>query len=279
MEKRKFDEIIRFGNNYKYCLNSSTFEIELAKLVTACTIMPTINTSVDFYTNHGRDLKIRFYHKGIMGDVTEPIIINLDEEVQRNFQLTGIISRVHDYMDKKGILTRQDCLSKNDDILWTALDNTSDRVKYIPQSKDYVINTLANASLQINAFRKMLNSNNGHTSFKHESVLLTVLGLLDYYSKDSENNLSKVSVDATSYFKQLSDFEDIDKAIRINSLVVKDRSFNDLVAARNQSEDRVSSYLAGLYQTKINNHEFHAHDIDVTYAEILDMLSHMGYKD
>ena len=272
MGKERIDEIMRMGYNSKRSTKASVFEMELAKLVTACAIMPTMNTGVDFYSDDENGMKVKFYSTSTKGGEVEPLVIELDRTLQRSIQLTTAVSRIRNRMLFEGVLTEQDCMSKNDDIFWTALDNAANRAKFIPDAEAGIIDTVTDSALKINTLRKMLNSKNGHTVSSHESLLTTVLGLMDYYtnSNDTENPLSRMSVNARTYFNRLDDFACINRAIRDNCAGDKNIYMNDYISARNPLEDRKASYLAGLYQTRFNAPMFHTSEISVSDADILD---------
>ena len=63
MGKEKIEDIMLMGYNSKYCHRASAFEVELAKLITACTIMPTMNVGFDF-EKYDDTLNIIFYPTG-----------------------------------------------------------------------------------------------------------------------------------------------------------------------------------------------------------------------
>ena len=272
MGKERIEEIMRMGYGSKRCTQASVFEMELAKLVTACTIMPSMNTGVDFYKDDETGLKVRFYTNSVKGRELEPITIDLDRTLQRNLQLTSAVSRIRRGMIESGVLTEQDCLSKNDDIFWTALNDATATAKSVPNGESVIVDAVTDKALQINTLRKMLNAQKGQSVSQHESLLTTILGLMDYYtnSNDPNNSLSRMNVNARTYFNQLDDFECINRAIRDNCAGGKNIYMNDYICARNPLEDRKASYLAGLYQTKFNSPLFHTEDISVADADILN---------
>ena len=272
MGKERIEEIMRMGYNSKRCSKASAFEVELAKLVTACTIMPSMETGVDFYRDDENGLKVGFYSTSVDANDVEPIVIELDKTLQRTFQLTTAISRVRSHMGLEGLLTQQECLSKNDDILWSALDDTAYRARHIPGAKEGIIDIVKDKALKINTLRKMLNSDNGHSVSEHESLLTTILALIDYYTNSNKpgDPFSRMSVNGRTYFNGIDDFECINRAIRDNCTGDKDVYMNDYLSARNALEDRKASYLAGFYKTKFDCPVFHTEEINVSDADILD---------
>ena len=272
MGKERIEEIMRMGYNSKRCSKASVFEVELAKLITSCTIMPKMNIGVDFFTDENKGLNVKFYSTAVRGREIEPIDIELDRSLQRSFQLTTAVSRIRQYLNSEGLLTEQDCMSKNDDIFWSALDNVSARAKLSPDGQAGVVDVVTDKALQINTLRKMLNAKNNHQVSEYESVLTTILGFMDFYtnSNEPENPLSRMSVNARTYFNQLDDFECINRAIRDNCVGEKDVYLNDYICARNALEDRKASYLGGLYQTTFNAPLFRSSQINVGDADILD---------
>ena len=271
MGKEKIEDIMLMGYNSKYCHRASAFEVELAKLITACTIMPTMNVGFDF-EKYDDTLNIIFYPTGRAGHDIEECKIELDKGLMKGYQLCSLANRIRTHMQIESILTEEDCLSKGDDVFWSALDDAAMRAKRIPGERQVLINRVSAMSLKINTLRKILNSKHGQMS-EYESVLATILGFMDYYtnSNNPDNELSRLSVNAKSYFRYLDNFECINRAIRDNCLVGHDMQLNDYICARTQQDDRKASYLAGLYQGDyFKNCLYNTRHIIVSNADFLD---------
>ena len=273
MGKEKIEDIMLMGYNSKYCQRSSAFEIELAKLITACTIMPVMNVGFDF-EKADDELKLKFYPTGRTGHDIPECTIELDKNLYKTYQLCSVSNKIRTHMQIECLLTEEDCLSKNDDIFWSALDDTAMRVKQIPSERQGLINRVSNMSLKINTLRKILNSKHGHMS-EYESLLTTILAFMDYYTNSNhpDNELSRLSVNDRSYFRYLDNFDCINRAIRDNCLVGHDMALNDYLCSRTEKDDRKASYLAGYYQGEYyRNSLYNTRNIIVSNADFLDEM-------
>ena len=271
MGKDKIEDIISMGYKSKYCQKASAFEMELAKLLTACTIMPVMNVGFDFEKADDR-LDVVFYPTGRTGHDIEECRIELDKNLFKTYQLCSVANKVRTHMQIEALLTEEDCLSKNDDVFWSALDDVAMRVKQIPSERQGLINRVSSMSLKLNTLRKILNTQHGQMS-EYESLLTTVLAFMDYYTNSNhpDNELSRLSVNARSYFAYLDNFECINRAIRDNCFVGHNMDLNDYIAARNETEDRKASYLAGFYQGEFFRNSFYnTRNIIVSNADFLD---------
>lgn len=272
MGKEKIEEIMMMGHKSKYCTKASAFEMELAKLLTACTIMPTMHVGFDFEKSD-KGLNVVFYPTGRTGHDIDECKIELDKSLLRTYQLCTTANRIRTHMQIECILTEEDCLSKNDDVFWSALDDTAYRAKFLPSEKESLLYRVNATSLKINTLRKMLNARLGTKMSEYESLLTTILAFMDYYTNSNHpnNELSRMSVNPKTYFSILDNFELINRAIRDNCFSRRDVEFNDYIAARDQMQDRKASYLAGLYQGDFTkNSTYNTERIIVTNADFLD---------
>ena len=273
MGKEKIEDVIILGYKSKHCPRASTFEIEVAKLLTACTIMPEINVDFEF-EKFDNELRLNFYST----NATEPTMpehtIELDENRQRAFQLCSVINKIRTSMQASHSLTKDDCISKADDIFMTALTNTAEKVKNSPEERQELIDRVSATSLKFNTLRKVLNIKNKPAS-DYESLLTTILAFVDYFTNSNHpnNELSRLDVNGLAYYRYLDNFECINRAIRDNCLVGHNTTFNDYLSARSTSEDKKSNYLAGLYQSEFyRNSLFNTRSIDLSKANILDNI-------
>ena len=275
MGKEKIEDIMMMGHKSEYCTKALSFEVELAKLLTACTIMPVMNVGFDFEKEDNK-LSVVFYPTGRSGHDIEECKIELDKSLLRTYQLCITANRIRTHMQIECILTEEDCLSKNDDVFWSALDDTAHRVKFVPSERESLINRVNNTSLKINTLRKMLNARYGTRMSEYESLLTTTLAFMDYYTNSNhpKNELSRLSVNPKTYFQQLDNFDLINRAIRDNCMSKRDVELNDYLAARDKMEDRKASYLAGLYQADFaNNSTYNTERIIVSRANFLDDIT------
>ena len=110
MGKDKIEDIISMGYKSKYCQKASAFEMELAKLLTACTIMPVMNVGFDFEKADDR-LDVVFYPTGRTGHDIEECRIELDKNLFKTYQLCSVANKVRTHMQIEALLTDEDCLS------------------------------------------------------------------------------------------------------------------------------------------------------------------------
>lgn len=272
MGKRKIEEIIKKGSENNS--NSfSTFEVELAKILTACVIMPSINVEFEFEKSEKNQLKLILYPTKQSDTKFKKTIIDFSMPMAKTYQLCIASNKIYTHMLQENILTNKDCMFKNDDILWTALDNATNSVKFNPDTKEELENRITNTSLRINTFRKLLNAKIGIQMSEYESLITTILACLDYFtnSNDEQNSFSRMSVNASTYFKQINDLECINRAIRMNCVEERDVSYNDYLCARNSLEDKKASYLAGLHGTDFSKSDcYNMSKIVISKADILN---------
>lgn len=274
MEIERIENLINRGFESKVCRRASEFEVELSKLITACTLMKTMNVEFDFQKDE-EGVKLSIF--SIDDDDSKRFndsIIDLNKPLVRKCQLSSIINSVHKYMNREGLLTEVDCISKNDDIFWTALDYSANNIANNTNEKDIIVKRLEDKALEINTFRKICNAKLGYELSEYESALVTILACMNFYANTSgvSNPYSRLSVNAKSYFRSLDDFECINRAIKDNCKSDKDVSLNDYIGSFSPLEDRKASYLVGLYASEFSkkNSNFDSKNIDVSKADFLE---------
>lgn len=272
MAKERIDDIIKMGHSSIHCTEASAFEVELAKLITACIIMPDMEVGYEFVKEND-EIYLIFHTTLCDGRGIKDNKISLDHKDKRSRDLCITINNIRNEMLKRWILLRENNMSKNDDIFWTALDNAVDRIMDCSESTEVFLSRIKESELKLNTFRKLLDCQDPLKFSRHESLFASVLACIGYYtnSNNPDNELSRLKVKGKTYFSYLDDFDCINRAIRDNSYVRRDMDFNDYICARTALDDKKANYLAGLYQKDFTTRPtFSSRDINIFMADFLD---------
>ncbi len=272
MGKEKIAEIIKMSER-KDAKPSSNIEVEVAKLITACTLMPTMKVGCDIVKGQNGQLWVNFFQENSRSNHKLPeSLVGLNGGLMSAIELFGASSKIHRYLKEENLLNSDNSLSLVDHILWTALDDTARRVRYSNEERDALIDRVTDKSLQINTLRKLLNSSKKGEMSEYESVLTTILATIDFYTNSNtpDNPLSRLSVNERSYFSHLEKLSKINSVIRTNCAIYKNLELNNYLCARNSTEDKKASYLAGKYQSQYDSVDFSAKKIFPRNADFLD---------
>ena len=271
MGKEIINDAIILGYKSKHCPKASTFEIEVAKLLTACSLMPSMNVQFEF-EKFDNELRLNFQPANASNHNVSEMTIELDQNRIRAFQLCSVINNIRTNMALNHTLSKDDCISKSDDILMTALLDAANTIKNNPEARQELIDRVSAISLKTNTLRKMLNAENGEMS-TYESLLTTVLTFIDYFTNSNHpnNELSRLNVNNVSYYRYLDNLECVNRAIREKCIVGHNISFNDQLSARNPNAEKKACYLSGLHQKTFHiNSLFNTRSIITSKANILD---------
>ncbi len=268
MGKERITDIIKMGEHGSK--SSSMIEMGVAKLVTALTLMPTMNVGFDVVKGVNGDVRLNLFPTSYRGHDVEKSTIHLDGGIRSTVELFGAINKVYNHLQIEELLNSEDSLTKLDHILWTALDDTARRARYFKSEEQGAIDRASETSLQINTLRKMLSGNRQDVTSEYEIMLATILASIDFYTNSNtpDRPLSRLSVNDRTYFTHLDKVGKINAAIRSN---YKDKDLIDYICARDSMADKKSTYLASRYRSKaMRGMEFSSRSIHSKDAAIFD---------
>lgn len=228
-----------------YRVSKSNFDIACAKLVTACTLMPSMDMGYDFIRNDEGRVYMSFFPTGRNRGYFGEHIIELDRNVVRNLQLNSLIRDMGKMMKYEGTLSEDDNMLRTDDILMSALSDSAWRKKYNYNGKSTLSDRIYDATIRLNAFRKILNSDRGNSV--HNSFFTTVIGSLNYITNYADIEGAKLGLSEKEYFKKTDDIEKLNKIIRTNEQWGDNVAFCDSICAKSKGDNDKAENVADFY--------------------------------
>lgn len=255
-----------------YRVNKSNFDIACAKLITACTLMPSMDMGYDFIRNDEGKVCMTFFPTGRNSQYFGEHIVELDRDIVRNFQLNSLIRDMGKMMKYEGVLSEDDNMLRTDDILMSALSDSAWRKKYNYNGKSALSDRVADATTRLNVFRKILN--NGRGESVHNGLFTTVIGSLNYITNYSDIEGVRLGMSEKEYFKKTSDIENLSRVIRTNEQWGDNKALCDSICAKNKEDNDRAERLAEIYVSRWTG-EVHSNLLNMGLVNTIDKNSTM----
>lgn len=250
-----------------YRVSKSNFDIACAKLVTATTLMPSMDMGYDFFRNDEGKVYMSFFPTGRNRGYFDEHIIELDRNVIRNLQLNSLIRDMGRMMKSEGALSEDDNMLRTDDILMSALNDSAWRKRYNYNGKSALSDRVSDATMRLNTFRKILN--NGRNESVHNGFFATVIGSLNYITNYADIEGAKLGLSEKEYFKKTDDIEKLNKLIRTNEQWGDNVAFCDSICAKSKGDNDRAEKLADIYLNRYIS-EIHSNLLNIGLVSTKD---------